>query len=178
MFSRVLAAVLLTGTGFTALCQSPPKQQLAQLTQVPDYILYDAFFFRVNWLNDLADKLDAKGQNGAWARSQIARQARLTSLEQLNLNTIAADYRTTNSVILGSIASLGAAGASTSNTPRLKDLQSQRKQNVLDHIAQLQTIFGDLDFRQFQAYVHGTTGVKALAQPTGTPAQQPGKEPL
>jgi hypothetical protein len=51
MFSRTLVAVLLAGIGITALCQSQPKQA-TQLMQVPDYMVYDAFFFRVRWLND------------------------------------------------------------------------------------------------------------------------------
>ena len=84
MFFRAFIAVLIAGIGATALCQPPSKaaaqpRPFQQITSVPDYMLWDAFFFRVNWLNDLAGKLEAKGRDGSHARSEIARRAHLTS---------------------------------------------------------------------------------------------------
>jgi hypothetical protein len=126
----------------------------------------------------LADKIDAKGGNGGWARSQIATKAHLTNQEQQTLNAVAADYRTKNDTILASIIALAAKGVSASNAQQVRDLQNQRKQNALDHIAQLQTAFGNVHFHQFLGYARGTSGLKAFAEPTAAQTQQPGKEPL
>jgi hypothetical protein len=146
--------------------------------QVPDYMLWDAFFFRVNWLNDLANRLDAKGQNGNWARSQIADQTHMASQQQQALNAIAADFRTTNNALIAQIAALAGPGASAANAQQVLNLQNQRKQNVLDHIAQLQAALGSTGFGQFEAYVHGTAHTKAYSTTTAAQPQQPAKEPL
>ena len=180
MFYRTLAAVLLASMASGALCQTPASQpaqsgQLKQITPVPDYVLWDAFFFRVNWLNDLADKLDAKGQNGSQPRSEIAQRAHLSSQQQQALNGIAVDYRTVSQAMSAQVAALRKS-APGSSAQQISDLQNQMKQMVLDHVSQLQAAFADnVRFEAFKGYVRGTESVKVYG-----PAQipQPAKEQL
>jgi hypothetical protein len=177
MALRAFVAVFLAGIGATALCQPPPKLSTSstpfqQMATVPDYILWDAFFFRVNWLNDLAGKLEAKGHSGANARSEIARRAHLTSQQQQALNAIAGDYRAASHAIYAQIVALIQSGPG-SNPQQLQNLQNQRMQTALDHMAQVQAAFGNTSFQAFSGYVHGTEVVKAYA---AAGSAQPGKE--
>jgi hypothetical protein len=48
---------------------------------------------------------------------------------------------------------------------QIQNLQNQRKQNVLNHVAQLQTTLGNPGFQQFAAYVRAATVVRGFAQP-------------
>ena len=183
MSSRVLTVLILVTVTLPAICQPPQpvaqKQQLTKLTQVPEYMVWDAFFRRVDWLNRLADRLDGASQKGAWARNQISQQAHLTSQQQQSLNTIVTDYQASNGVILSQLTAMAASAGSGSNSQRVQELQSQRKQNVLDHVVQVQGIFATMaGFQSFSGYVHGTTKVQAYVEPMASPATQGGREPL
>ena len=61
IFSRVYRVVaFLAAAGFPALCQN--TQDPGPVAQVPYYLLYDDFFFRVTWLEQVANQLVAQGK--------------------------------------------------------------------------------------------------------------------
>jgi hypothetical protein len=66
MSSRIAAAVLLAAFGFQALSQTA-SPAVAPAPKVPDQIVYEAFFQKVMFLEDLAKKLDAQKEEG-WRR--------------------------------------------------------------------------------------------------------------
>ena len=165
MSHRILVIVLLAGLGFPALCQKP---QTTQATKVPDYVLYDAFFFRVKWLNDLADKYSSRGKPASadYFRSLLQKKAGLTAQEDAALKSIAADCRAGDLSIVGAGRALVKAGAAA-NDLRLQALGSQRQQLVASHVSQLQTAMGLARFRQLDSFVRVSATVKGGA---ATPA--------
>jgi len=49
------------------------------LTNVPDFVLYDHFLFRVVWLENQANTLKAQGKDDTFMRSWMQTNAGLTS---------------------------------------------------------------------------------------------------
>ena len=166
MFRRLLVTVLLAGLGLPALCQKP---QTTQATPIPDYIIYDAFFYRVKWLNDLADKYDSRGKaaSAGYFRSTLQRTAGLTAQEQAAVKAIAADWRAGDLGIVNTGQALAKAGASA-NSARLHALAVQRQQWVTAHVGQLKAVMGPARFQQLDRFVRLTSTVKS-----GTAAQGP-----
>jgi hypothetical protein len=166
MFQRLFVIVLLAGLGFPALCQKP---QSTPATPVPDYILYDAFFYRVKWLNDLADNYDSRGKaaSAAYFRSTLQRTAGLTAQEEAAVEAIAADWRAGDVSIVNTGQALMKAGAAP-NDSRLKALAIQRQQLVAAHVSQLQAAMGPARFQTLDGFVRATSTVKS-----GTAAQGP-----
>ena len=167
MSHRILVTVLLAGLGLPALCQIP---QTTQATKVPDYILYDAFFFRVKWLSDLADKYSSRGKPASadYIRSLLQKKAGLTVQEDAALKAIAADCRAGDLGIVSAWRALVQAGAAA-NDPRLQALASQRQQLVTSHVSQLQAAMGVARFQQLDSFVrlsatvNGGTAAPSLA---------------
>ena len=153
--------MLLAGLGLPALCQNP---QPSQPTKVPDYILYDAFFFRVKWLNDLADKYSSRGKPASadYIRYLLQKKARLTAQEDAVLKDIAADCRAGDLSIVGAGRALVKAGAA-SNDPRLQALAGQRQQLVASHVSQLQASMGSARFQKLDSFVRVSSTVKGGA---------------
>jgi len=158
--------VLLAGLGFPALCQ---KLQTTQATKVPDYVLYDAFFFRVKWLSDLADKYSSRGKPASadYIRSLLQKKAGLTAQEDAALKSIAADCRAGDLSIVGVGRALVKAGAAA-NDARLQALGSQRQQLVASHVSQLQAAMGPARFQKLDSFVRVSSTVKG-----GTAAPAP-----
>ncbi len=167
MFSRVLAVSLLVAAGFPALCQDPQVQPLAP---VPYYVLYDEFLFRVTWLEQVANQLVAQGKDDTWARSSIRRGAQLTSEEEAALKAVAADWRQKSDAMTAANRALLAAHALDSSPQAQQDRANLRQQNVLDHVAQLQTAFGPARFKLFDVFVRRTAKVR----PPGVAPPAPG----
>jgi hypothetical protein len=157
--SRVVFSVLLAAFAFPALCQKP---QVTEVKQIPDYVLYDSFFHRVSWLNDLADNLAAQGKDGSVMRSAIGRQAGLTSQEEADLKAIVTYWRAATSTILSAAQSLTAAGERVGTSQLLQDLQKQRKHVTSESIDQLKATLGQARFKQFDVFVRLTSTVKAF----------------
>ena len=166
MFQRILVTVLLAGLGLPALCQKP---QTTQAIKVPDYILYDAFFFRVKWLSDLADKYSSQGKvaSADHFRFLLQKQAGLTAQEDAALKAIAADWRAGDLGIVSTGQALVKAGA-TANDARLQALAVQRQQWVTAHVSQIQAAMGPARFRQLDIFVRVSSTVKG-----GTAAPAP-----
>jgi len=166
MFRRLLVTVLLAGLGLPALCQKP---QTTQATPIPDYIIYDAFFYRVKWLNDLADKYDSRGKaaSAGYFRSTLQRTAGLTAQEQAAVKAIAADWRAGDLGIVNTAQGLAKAGAAA-NAAQLHALAVQRQQLVASHVSQLRAAMGSARFQQLDRFVRLTSTVKS-----GTAAQGP-----
>ena len=166
MFQRLFVIVLLAGLGFPALCQKP---QSTPATPVPDYILYDAFFYRVKWLNDLADKYDSRGKaaSAGYFRSTLQRTAGLTAQEEAAVKAIAADWRAGDASIVNTGQALARAGASA-NAAQLRALAAQRQRLVASHVSQLQAAMGAARFQQLDSFVRASSTVKG-----GAAAQMP-----
>ena len=161
MLRRFLIAALLAGAGLPALCQDAP---IRPLPQVPYWLIYREFLFRVTWLDALADRFAAQGKDDSGPRTLIRRQAGLTPAEEAALKSIAKAWRTQNDSILAAARSLVAAGQHTAQSPQLQDLQNQRQQAVLDSNAQLQTVLGPATFKLLDVYVRRTSTVRTGAQ--------------
>ena len=69
MFRELLVTALLAVASSPALCQ---RFQASPASAIPDYIIYDAFFLHVTWLDDVAAQIRAKGNDGSGASSKIA----------------------------------------------------------------------------------------------------------
>jgi hypothetical protein len=166
MFQRPLVTVLLAGLGLPALCQKP---QPTPATPVPDYILYDAFFYRVKWLNDLADKYDSRGKTASagYFRSTLQRTAGLTAQEEAAVKAIAADWRAGDAGIVNTAQGLAKAGAAA-NAAQLQALAVRRQQLVASHVSQLRAAMGTARFQQLDSFVRASSTVKG-----GAAAQMP-----
>jgi hypothetical protein len=155
MHSRVRVVALLAGLASAAFCQGPEVKPMAQ---VPDYAMYDAFFFRVMALDQQADKLAAQGKDGSFTRSTVQRQASLTIQEESALKAIAADWSAKSLALAKAAQEARAAG----NSQQAQDVQEQRKQMTADHISQIQSAFGPARFRHLDGYVHATSTVRGF----------------
>ena len=165
MFPRFLAIVLLAGLGLPALCQKP---QPTQATPVPDYIVYDAFFYRVKWLGDLADKYSSQGKvaSADHFRSMLQKQAGLTAQENELVKAVAAHWRTGDASIVSAGQALVKSGAAA-NDARFQALVRQRQQWVTNHIGQLQAAMGAARFQQVDAFVRASSTVKGAGAAQG-----------
>jgi hypothetical protein len=160
MPSRATVATLLAAFVIPAVCQvapGPPPSNVNSVTGVPTYVLYRFFFFKVMYLQDLADKQKAKGQDDSFYRHWLQRQAGLTTQQETQLNAIASDWRTNDAAILGQIQQMAAAGGAAS--PQFQTLRNQSEQLLLDHLSQLQTGFGPGSFYQLDLYVKRTSNI-------------------
>ena len=175
MLLRVPVAAFLTVLSLPAYCQSPPA---SKLTNVPDFVLYDHFLFRVVWLENQANSLKAQGKDDTFMRSWMQTKAGLSDQETASLKAIATDCRATPSAIVSAVRSLAAAGANFATSQQVQSLASQRRQTVLDHMGQLQTALGPARFAVLDAYVRQTVKIPigpaapppASVKPPGGPA--------
>jgi hypothetical protein len=159
-YSRILVTVLLAAFAFPAICQKP---QFEDIKQIPDFVIYDSFFYRVAWLDNHANSLSAQGKNDTSTRSAIRMQANLTSTEEAALKAIAADLRVKDDGIVSATRALVAAGAQSGNPQQLQDLRNQRQQTITDHIAQLRAALGTTRFWELDAFIRRTSTVRRFA---------------
>jgi hypothetical protein len=150
----------LAAFAFPAICQKP---QTEEVKQIPDFVIYDSFFYRVAWLDNHANSLSAQGKNDTSTRSAIRTQAELTSAEEAALKAIAADLRVKDDGIANATRALMAAGARIGNSRQLQDLRDQRQQLIADHIGQLRTALGTTRFSELDAFIRRTSTVKRFA---------------
>lgn len=158
--SQILVTVLLAAFAFPAICQKP---QFEEVKQIPDFVIYDSFFYRVAWLDNHANSLSAQGKNDTSTRSAVRTQANLTIAEEAALKAIAADLRVKDDGIVSATRALMAAGARIENSQQLQDLRNQRQQTITDHIAQLRTALGSTRFLELDAFVRRTSTVRRFA---------------
>jgi hypothetical protein len=116
MFPRLLVTVSWPASAFR---RSARNLKPRQATPVPDYILYDAFFYRVKWLSDLADKYSSRGKAASadYFRSMLQKKAGLTAQEDAALKAIAADWRAGDLGIVHAGRALVKAGAAANDRP-------------------------------------------------------------
>jgi hypothetical protein len=154
VFLRLVVVVILAIVTFPADCQS----RVTRNTAIPDYVVYNSFFFRVNWLNDLADKLASQGKDAVSARTFLSRQAGLTPQESDALKAVALDWRSIHLSLLTSARVLTKTGVSAGDA-RLQSLADESQQTDLDHISQLQSALGPTRFKQLDVFVRATSAV-------------------
>jgi hypothetical protein len=164
MLSKFFVAtpVLLAFVAPFAFGQNPPT---ANGNPIPDYVLYDAFLFRVTWADSQAGKMASQGIDDTFYRTLIRRQVGLTTNEEAMLKAIAADWRRTDSQIQTAIQAARASGT-PATSQEVQNLESQRIQTVRDHISQLQAGFGNMRFEVLDAFVRRSATVK----PSGLPS--------
>ena len=176
VFSRVAAIALLAGLWAPAFGQSlnPTQYTDVQLQ------MYDAFFFRVTWLEEQANKLAAQGKDPGFARSIIQKEAGLTAQEATALKAIAADWKAQKAPIAAAANAMMAAGASAGTSAPLLALRNQRDQMVAAHIDQTRAAFGTSRFPALDSYVKtapavsgGPAGSSIKAPSSAMPAARP-----
>jgi hypothetical protein len=172
MSPRVAVVLLLTGFRFQAFCQTAPAA--APSPKVPNNIVYEAFFRKVLFLQDLAAKQDAQKKSGAAARSAIQKAVGLTDQETAILNALAADWKTQVAANLATAAPLiqaahgqmtASGAAAPSVVQQLRGLESQRSAIDAAHIQQFQSAVGSARFAVIDAAVQATSTVKTLKVP-------------
>jgi hypothetical protein len=138
-----------------------PAQTTTPATPLPDYVIYDAFFYRVKWLSDLAGKFSSQGKvaSANYLQSLVQTQAQLTAQESAALKAVVADWRTGDVSIVSAGKTLVKAGAAA-NAAQLQALALQRRQWVATHVSQLQTAMGTARFQQLDSFVRATSTVK------------------
>ena len=159
----LLVAVVLAG-------MAAAGQQTLPAADIPDYVLYDSLFFRVTWLEALADKLASEGKAHLAIRTAIRRELSLNPSEESALKEIAQAWRAKNDALLASArAATAAAGTAGANSAEVRGLMEQRIQTVRNHIARLQASFGAARFEKIDADVRRTSAVRAAdtARPKG-----------
>ena len=158
--SRILVTVLLAAFAFPAICQKP---QFEETKQIPDFVLYDSYFYRVAWFDNHAKSLRSQGKSDTNARSAIRRQGSLTSTEETALKAIAADLRAKDDGIASAARALRASGARIESSRPLQDLRNQRQQVITDHIAQLRAALGTTRFLELDGFIRRTSTAKRFA---------------
>lgn len=168
MLRRTIVALLLSGFGFQALCQTAPA---AAPPQVPYVIIYDGLFHKVLFLEGVAAKLDANKKDSSGARGVIQNMLGLTSTEAATLNALAADWQTqmtgnqtaTTAAFQAASNQIAASGAATAaQSQQIQAVRSQRWAIDTAHIQQLQAAVGSARFAVIDAAVQATSTVKAM----------------
>ena len=177
MFSRIAVVLLLAGFGFQAPCQTAPAA--APPPKVPDNIVYEAFFHKVLFLEDVAKKLDAQKKDGARARATIQHVISLTDQETATLKALAVDWQTQLAANRAAIAPFfqvaksqtAASGApSASTVQQIQALQGQRVAIATAHIQQFQAGVGSARFALIDAAVRASSTVHAVKMPPASAA--------
>jgi hypothetical protein len=183
MSPRIAVVLLLTGFGSQALCQTAPAATPSPA--VPRNIVYEAFFRKVLFLQDVANKLDAKKEDGAAARAAVQKAVGLTDQETSTLNALAADWKTQIAANLTAAAPLIQTAHSQMSTSgavapslvqQIQGLQSNRSAIDAAHIQQFQSSLGSARFAVIDAAVQAASTVKTVkVQPPGAAAPAGGK---
>jgi len=180
MSSRIAAVLLLAGFGFQALSQTAPA---AAAPKVPDNIVYEAFFHKVLFLEDVAKKLDAQKKSGARARATMQHVIGMTDQEAATLKAVAADWQTQLTANRAAVApffqaaksQVAASGApSASTVQQIQALQSQRVAIATAHIQQFQAGVGSARFAVIDAAVRASSTVHAVKFPSASAAAAAG----
>jgi hypothetical protein len=153
ILTRLPILALWAGLGLAALGQGPPSNRSARTPT--DQSLYEAFFFRVNWLEAKGAKAASQGKTSSLP-SVIQSQAGLTAQEAASLKLIARDWKATNEPIVAQLKALAPNGGMPPDSPRTRALVKQRIENVLNHKTKLQTVFGPARFAALDHYVRQT----------------------
>jgi hypothetical protein len=151
MFQRVALTVLVAALVSGLLCRPLP----AASPQIPDWVLYESFFYHVAFVERAAQSVDAKGKSGDSGRRAFANDLGLTPRQLSAINPIAADC-------IGGVAQI-LKGATTASAAAS---QGQRQQVVADHVQQLRSAFGG-GFAGLDARIRAISRVKAYKLPSG-----------
>jgi hypothetical protein len=181
MLLRNGLVLLLTGLLFQASSQTGPTLKPTQ--QIPDNVIYEAYFRQVASMEDLAGQLESQGKSAESARGRIQASAELTGFEAQALKSVALDCRAQVAATSaaaqplidsarGQAASSGAPSAAIQG--QLHALQVQREAAVDAHILQLRKALGESRFWKLDAYIRRTSPVKAYVLDFSS-AKRPGK---
>ena len=150
MLTKVTSILLLPVLAVSVFCQGT---QINAVAGVPGDVVCRFFFQKVLWLDG-----QAGGQGPVAMRSVVQQQAALTSHEAATLTSAAKDWKSKDIEINRSLSNLAAQGA-TADSPQVQSLSAQAKQNVLDHVNQLQTSFGPGRFYLLDLYVRRSMNI-------------------
>jgi hypothetical protein len=171
MRSRILTAALLIGLGLPAFSQGQTPANYSDL----QLRTYNAFFFRVTWLEAQADKLVSQGKKDSYMRSLVRNQVGLTAQEEAALKAVAADWKVRKTGIVSAAQALVAAGAKTSTSPALLGLRNQRDQMIAAHIDQVKTAFGPARFQTLDSFAHLASATAVVQVKTAMQTRVPAK---
>jgi len=164
--------LLALATAVAALAQQQVPAQYA--SQIARLKAYDAFFFRVTWLQNKSSQLSSQGKSTAFADSVVQVEYGLTDAEQAQLASIAADCRAKSGAIQDQARPLLAAGQSSASSPTVQALLAALLGVTSDHIDQLQAALGPMRFAALDALVTKTAAVSPPPGATGAPDRAKG----
>jgi hypothetical protein len=151
-----------------------------QLDQIPDAVIYEAFFRRVSFTEDLAKKSTAQGLDGAGVLRRLQGAAGLQDTQMQVLRDTVADWqakRAAADLEAKPLLAVARAQKSASGPPpsdaqqRLQEWRERREQIVRDAMERLRTAFGSPRFFFFDAYVRRTSTVRGWAVEKPAPKQ-------
>jgi len=145
---KILLPLFLTVIALPAPCQQP---RVTEIKDIPDYVLYDSFFFRVSWLEELADNTRSRGEDDSSVRSTIQRQAGLTLDEAASLKRIVRDWKARTSALKTAAQSGG-----------VKSVPEEHRQIMTELIGELKAALPAKTFAQLDAFVHASSTAKMI----------------
>jgi hypothetical protein len=160
----------------------------ASAKQPSQRVVYRQFFKHVMFLEHQADLADKSGKDGSPLRNFHQNRARLTASETALMKQVAQDNINAVDAVDGEISAeikkfrdQYPGGKLAPNTPlpqppaKLHDLQTQRDNIILAHLATLQAGFGSARFQALDAYVQNefTPHIKVDKVDPGRPKSMP-----
>ena len=129
---------------------APPVLSSAQRSRLS---VFNAFFLRFWWLEDIAANLDHyQGPIGSWTRTEAAREFGMTVSEHALVSPIVADWQAKNSAIAAQARKVSDGGRIT-RSPEFQVLEENRLKALSDHIDQVQAALGPARFEALDALV-------------------------
>jgi uncharacterized protein YhaN len=142
----------------------------------PDPAAYERLFQDVLWFESASSQAATSGDATKTTSPKIRETIGLTEAEGEILNATADDYSSRLRAFQAALASLtlesriefaGYGKHSDELTQKLKDLEDQRNQSVLDHVQQLKADLSAASFAKVDAYVH----LPPKPKPPGSPGK-------
>lgn len=165
MTRAVRVALVLGAAGLLCFAQDRP---------VP--AAYERLFQDVLWFESASSQTSSAGDATQPISPKIQETIGLTDAEGEILNATADDYFSRLRAFQAALASLtlesriefaGYGKHSDELTQKLKDMEDQRNQSVLDHVQQLKAALSAASFAKVNAYVH----LPPKPKPSGSPAK-------
>lgn len=160
---RILLAFSALAAGSAAYSQTPTLPPLP--VERPYFALYDEFFYRVTWLDNLGDQFNAKQKDGSVPRSLIRREARLTEDEEAALKRVAKTWNLAHAASVAELRRLAVVAQPAERRAQALAIRSQYESKVLECVDDLRRSLRPATFKLLDVYVRRTATKNTPAAP-------------
>lgn len=170
--SALLAVLLQLGTSASAIAQTPSNNAQAS-KQVPDYVIYEFYFHKIAFFNNLAQQKEQSGLSGGGFQATIINELGINQTQYGILNQIAAQALAQAAAMDANAATiiqqerarypqgkLASKNQYPPLPPELTTLQASRNSIILNAINQLSQQLGQAAFQNIDSRI------KALVTPS------------